>query len=176
MSSICAFSWLGSNQEKYDKYFHKSCICLLHTWIMLFSFSCLHSVHLLSHVQFFATPWTAACQSIVISQSLLKLMSIESVIPSNHLILCCPLLLLPQSFPASGSFPMSQFFTSGGQSIKASASASVLPMNIQDWFPLGLTGLISLQSKGLSRVFSSSTIQKHQFFRAQLSLRSSSHC
>ena len=76
----------------------------------------------------------------------------------------------PQSFPASGSFPMSQFFASGGESIEVSASASVLPMNIQDWFPLGLTGWISLQSKGLSRVFSNTTVQKHQFFGAQLSL------
>ena len=80
-----------------------------------------------------------------------------------------------QSFPASGSFPMSQFFTSGGQSIRVWASASVLPMNIQDWFPLGLTGLISLQSKGLSRVFSNTTAQKHQFFGAHLSLWSNSH-
>ena len=72
-----------------------------------------------------------------------------------------------QSFPASGSFQMSQFFTSGGQSIGASASVSVLPMNIQDWFPLGLTGLISLRSKGLSRVFSSTTVQKHQFLGVQ---------
>ena len=69
-----------------------------------------------------------------------------------------------QSFPASGSFPMSQLFTSGGQSIGVSASTSVLPMNIQDWFPLGWTGWISLQSKGLSRVFSNTTVQKHQFF------------
>ena len=75
-----------------------------------------------------------------------------------------------QSFPASGSFQMSQFFVSGGQSIGVSASASVLPMNIQDWFPLGWTGWISLQSKGLSRVFSNTTIQKHQFFGTQLSL------
>ena len=75
-----------------------------------------------------------------------------------------------QSFPASGSFQMSQFFTSGGQSIGLSASASVLPMNTQDWSPLGWTGLISLQSKGLSRVFSNTTVQKHQFFGAQLSL------
>ena len=75
-----------------------------------------------------------------------------------------------QSFPASGSFQMSQLFTSSGQSIRVSASASVLPINIQDWFPLGWTGWISLQSKGLSRVFSSATVQKHQFFRAQLSL------
>ena len=80
-----------------------------------------------------------------------------------------------QSFPASGSFPMSQFFESDGQSIGVSASASVFPMNIKDWFPLGLTGWISLQSKGLSRVFSNTTVQKHQFFSAQLSLWSNSH-
>jgi len=80
-----------------------------------------------------------------------------------------------QSFPASGSFPKSQFSTSGGQSIGASASASVLAMNIQGWFPLGLTGLISLQFKGLSRIFSSITIQKHQFFILQPSLWSNSH-
>ena len=76
----------------------------------------------------------------------------------------------PQSFPASGSFPMSQLFTSGGQSIRVSASTSVLPMNTQGWSPLGRTGLISLQSKGLSRVFSNTTVQKHQFFDTQLSL------
>ena len=80
-----------------------------------------------------------------------------------------------QSFPASGSFPVSQFFTSGGQSTGVWASASVLPMNIQDWFPLGLSGWISLQSKGLSRVFSNTTVQKHQFFSAQLSFWSNSH-
>ena len=86
-----------------------------------------------------------------------------------------PFSSCPQSFPASGSFPMSQFFTSGDQSIGASASASVLPMNIQDWFPLGWTGLISLQSKGLSRVFYDITVQKQQFFGTQLSLWSNSH-
>ena len=80
-----------------------------------------------------------------------------------------------QSCPASGSLPMSQFFTSGGQSIGASASASVLSMNTQDWFPLEWTGWISSQSKGLSRVFSTTTVQKHQFFSAQLSLHSNSH-
>ena len=80
-----------------------------------------------------------------------------------------------QSFPASGSFQKSQLFASGGQSIGVSASASVLPMNIQDWFPLGLTDWISLQSKGLSRVFSNTTVQKHQFFSAQLSLWLNSH-
>ena len=91
--------------------------------------------------------------------------------PSNHLILCCPFLL-----PSSRSFPMSRFFKSGGQSIGVSASASVLPVNIQDWFPLGLTGWIPLQSKGLSRVFSNTntTVEKHQFFGAQLSFWSNS--
>ena len=95
---------------------------------------------------------TQASLSLTISLSLLKLLSFESVMSFNHLILCRPLLLFPQFFPASGSFPVSQLFSSGGQSI--GASASVLPMNIQGWFPLGLTGLISLLSNGLSRVFS----------------------
>ena len=91
--------------------------------------------------------------------------------PPNHLILCSPFpLFLPPTFPASGSFPISQLFTSGDQSTGASASALVLPVNIQGWFPLGLTVLISLQSRGLSRVFSSTTIQKHEFFSYQPSL------
>ena len=107
-----------------------------------------------SHGWLFTTPWTIARQgslSFNMSWSFLKLISIELVMPSNHLFLCHPLLLYLQSFPASESFPMSLLFTSDGQSIGASASASVLPMNIQDQFPLGLTGLISLQYKGLSR-------------------------
>ena len=131
------------------------------------------SVQLLSRVRLFATPWIAACQaslSITNSWSSLKLRSIESVMPLNHLILCCPLLFCLQSFPPSGSFPMSQLFTSGGQSTGVSASASVLPVNTQDWSPLGWTGWISLQSKGLSRVFSNTTFQKHQLFGTQLSL------
>ena len=145
-----------------------------HDWSDL---TCMHpflqfnSVQSLSCVRLFATPWTAACQaflSITNSWSLLKLMSIDLVMPSNHLIFCRPLLLPPSIFSTSGSFPMSQFFTSGGQSTGVSASASVLPMNIQDWFPLGWTGLISLQSKKFSRVFSNTTVQKHQFFGAQL--------
>ena len=132
-------------------------------------------VQSLSRVRLFVTPWTAACQaspSFTIPQSLLKLMSIGSVMPSNHLVLCHP-FLLPSVFPTSGSFPMSQLFQSGGQSIRA--SVSVLPMNIQDWFPLGLIGLISLQSRGLSWVFSNTTVLKHQFFSAQPSLWSNSH-
>ena len=138
--------------------------------VIVFQFS---SVQSLSRVRLFVTPWTAVRQaslSVTNSQSFLKLMSSESVMPSNHLILCRPLLFCPQSFPASGSFQMSQSFASGGQSIGVSASPSVLPVNIQDWFPLGWTGWISLQSKGLSRVFSNTTVQKHQFFGAQLSL------
>ena len=86
-----------------------------------------------------------------------------------------PFSSCPQSLPASGSFPMSQLSTSGGQSIGVSASALFLPMNTQDWSPLGWTGWISLQSKGLSRVFSNTTVQKHQFFGAQLSSQSNSH-
>ena len=86
-----------------------------------------------------------------------------------------PFSSCPQSFPASGSFPMSWLFTSGGQNIGASASASILPKNIQGWFPLGLTGLISMPSKGLSRVFSNTTVQKHQFVSTQSSLWSNSH-
>ena len=97
---------------------------------------------------------------------------VDAIQPSHPLL---SLFSCLQSFPISGSFPMSQFFTSGGKIIGASASASVLPTNIQDWFPLGLTGLISLQSKGLSRVFSNTTVQKHQFFGAQPSLWFNSH-
>ena len=130
------------------------------------------SVQLLSHVLLFATPWTAAHQVslfITNSRSLLKLRSIEPVMPSNHLILCRPLLHPLSIFPSIRFFS-NEFFTSGGQIIGVSASASVLPMNIQDWFPLGWTGWISLQSKGFSIVFSNTTVQKHQFFGAQLSL------
>ena len=107
------------------------------------------------------------------SQSLPKLMYIESLMPSNHLISVVPFSSCLQSFPVSGSFPVSPFFTSGSQSIGVSASASVLQMSIQDWSPLRLTGLISLQSKGLSRVFSNTTVQKlilqcSAFFMVQL--------
>ena len=116
---------------------------------------------------------TSGFLSITNHWSLLKLMSIQSVMPSNHPVLCRSFSSYLQSFPASGSFQMSQFFASGGQSI--GASASVLPMNIQDWFPLGWTVLISLQSKGLSRVFllhhsSKASILRHSaFFMVQVS-------
>ena len=123
-----------------------------------------------SHVRLFVTPWTAACQASLSSPS--------PRICSNSCSLswwCHPTILssvvffssCPQSFPASGSFPVSQLFASGDQSIGASASASVLPVDVQDWLPLGLTGLISLLSKWLSRVFSSTTVWKHRFFGTQ---------
>ena len=120
------------------------------------------SVQSLSRVQLFATPWTAAHQaylSITNSWSLPKLMSIESVMPSISSSVI-PFSSCPQSLPASGSFPVSQLFAWGGQSIGVSASRSVFPMNAQDWSPLWWTGWISLQSKGLSRVFSNTTVQK----------------
>ena len=241
--------------------------CVYIILYITFNFKCMFNVHQFSSVQslsrvwLFATSWIAAGQaslSITNSRSSLRLMSIESVMPPSHLILCRPLILLPsifpsirekhhffsesvlhissvqfssvhfsrsvvsdslpphesqhtrppcpppsprvhsdscpsspwchpaisssvipfssclQSFPASGSFPVSQLFASGGQSIGASASASVLPMNIQDWFPLEWTCWISLLSQGLSRVFSNTTVQKHQFFSAHLSLWSNS--
>ena len=137
------------------------------------NFNCSVQFSSLSHVQLFAIPWTAAHQaslSITTSRSLLKLMSIELVTPSNHLILCYPLLLLPTVFPSIRVFSNESAFASADQSIEVSASTSVLPMNIQDWFPLGLAGWISLLVKGHSRVFSNTTVQKHQFFSAQLSL------
>ena len=136
------------------------------------------SVQLLSHVQLFTTLWTSACRLPCLSptlracsQSCASSRWCHPTISSSVV----PFSSCPQFFPASGSFPRSQFFALGGQSIRVSASASVLPMNIQDWFSLGLTGWISLQSKGLSRVFSNTTVQKHQFFSARLSLQSNSH-
>ena len=122
------------------------------------------SVQSLSPVPLFATPWITACQaslSITNSLSLLKPMSIESVMPSSHLILCHHLLLLPLILPSIRVFTVSQLFAWGGQSIGVSASTSVLPMNTQEWSPLGWTSWISLGSKGLSRVFPNTTVQKH---------------
>ena len=133
------------------------------------------SVQSLSRVQLFVTPWTTACQAFLsVTNSWSLLTSIELVMPSKISSSFIPFSSCLQSFPASGSFPMSQFFASGGQSTGASTS-SVLPMNIQDWFSLQLTGLIFLQSRGLSRVFSHTTVQKHQFFGVQPSLWSNSH-
>ena len=124
------------------------------------------------------TPWIAAHQaslSITNSRSLLKLMSIELVLPSSHLILCPPLLLLPPIPPSIRVFSNESTVCMRWPNIGVSASTSVLPMNTQDWSPLGWTGWISLQSKGLSRGFSNTTVQKHPFFGAQLSLQFNSH-
>ena len=137
--------WLTSHPISEYLFWHEKDVLI--SWCLwLFS-----SVQSVSCVQLFATPWTAARQaslSFANSWSLPKLMSIESVMPSNHLISVVPFSSCLQSFPASGSFPRNQFFASGGQSIGVSASTSVLPMKTQDWSPLGWTGWISLQSKG----------------------------
>ena len=135
------------------------------------------TVQLLSRVPPFVTPMDYSSPGSSVLQCLpvcSHSCPFEAVMLSNHLILCLPLCLWPQSFPASGSFPMSWLFKSGGQRIGASTSASVLAMKIQGWFPLGLTGLISLLSKWLSRVFSSTSLkasdfQHSAFFIVQLS-------
>ena len=132
----------------------------------------------LSRVRLFATPWIAACQaslSITSSWSLHKLMSIESVMPSNHLILYHPLLLLPPIPPRIRVYSNESTLCMRWPKYWVSASTSVLPMNTQDWSPLGWTGWISLESKALSRVFSNTTVQKHQFFSTQLSSQCNSH-
>ena len=137
------------------------------------AFKLISSVQSLSRVRLCATPWTTARQtslSITNSRSLLKFMSIEPVMPSNHFIPGHPFLLPPSIFPSIRVFSNESALCIRWPSTGVSASASVLPMNIQNWFPLGWTGWISLQFKGLSRVFSNTTVQKHQFFSAQLSL------
>ena len=131
------------------------------------------SVQSLSCVRLFETPWTAARQaslSITNSRSPPKPMSTESVMPSNHLILCRPLLLLPSIFPSIRVFSSESALLIRWPKYWSFSFSISLPMNTQDWSPLGWTGWLSLQSKGLSRVFSNTTVQKHQFFAAQLSL------
>ena len=146
-------------------------------YFVLIIFSIFSSVQFLSHVQFFATPWTTVRQaSLSITNSRVHSGShplsswCHPAISSSVVPFSCP-----QSVPASQSFPMSQLFAWGGQRIEISALASVLPMITQDWSPLGWAGWISLQSKGLSRVFANTTVQKHQFFGTQLSSQSTSH-
>ena len=149
---------------------------------MFISLACFHevqysSVQTLSHVRLFATPWTAAHQaslSITKSQSPPKPMSIESVMPSNHLILCHPLLLLPSIFPSIRDFSKESALCIRWPKYWRFSFNSVLSMTTQDWSPFGWTHWISLQSKGPERVFSNTTVQK-RFFRAQLSLQSNSH-
>ena len=133
----------------------------------------LSSVQSLNHVWLFATPWTAARQaslSINNPGSWLRFMSVESVMPSNHQILCHPLLLLPSTLPSIRVFSNESALPIRWPKYWSPASTSVFPMNTQDWFPLGWTGWISLQANQLSRVFSNTTVQKHQFFSAQLPL------
>ena len=135
------------------------------------------SVQLFSCVRLFVTPWTAACQaslSIASSQTLLRLMSIELVMPSNHLILCCPLLLLLSIFPSIRGFSNESVLHIRWPKYWR-FSFSISPFNEYSRLISFRTGWISLQSKGLSRVFSNTTVQKHQFFSAQLSLQSNSH-
>ena len=131
---------------------------------------------LVSLVWLFANPCTTACQaslSFTKSWSFLRLIPLIQWCYTTTSSSVTPFSSFLQSFPASGSFPMSQYVPSGGQ--RTEASVSILPMSIQGWFPLGLTGLISLLSKSLSSIFSNITVQKHQFFIAQFSLRSNSH-
>ena len=135
--------------------------------VQLFSVSNSLQPHGLQHTSLpYSSPTPRACSNSCPSSRWCHPTILSFVIPFSSCL---------QSFPASGSFPVSQFFASGGQNIGVSASALVLPMNIQDWFSLGLTGWVSLQSKGLSRVFSNTTVQEHQFFSAQLPLWSTSH-
>ena len=144
--------------------------CAMYKTIGSVQFNCFSSVQSLSRVQLFATPWTAARQ---VSLSITTPSAYSNsclVMASNHLILCHPLLLLPSIFPSIRVFSDEAVLHISDQRIWVSASASVRPVNIQDWFPLWWTGWISLQSKGLSRVFSNSTVQKHQFFGTQPSL------
>ena len=138
----------------------------------------LSSVQSLCHAWLFVTPWTAACQaslSFTNSWSLTKLLSIKLVMPSNHLILCHLLLLLPSIFPSIRVFSNESVLHIWWSKCGDSDSASILPMNIQGWSPLGWTDWISLQSKGLSRVFSNTTLQKHQFIGTQCTPWSNSH-
>ena len=152
-----------------NKVIRISRLAIDHFFLAVFYFFTFSSVQSLSPVWLFVIPWTEAHQaslSITNSCSWLKLMSIKSVMPYNHLMLCRPL----QSFPASESFPKSQFFTSGGQIIGVSASASVLPMNVPGLISFRMDWLDLLAVQGLSRVFSNTTVQKHQFFGTHLSL------
>ena len=136
------------------------------------------SIQSVSRVRLFATPFTAARQaslSITNAQSLLKLMSTKSGMPSNHLILCYPLLLLPSIFPSTKIFSNESVLCIRWPEYWSFSFSISLPMNVQDWFPLGWTGLISLKSKGLPRVFSNTTVQNHQFVSTKFSLWSNSH-
>ena len=144
---------------------------------VIFTWRCMFVVHSLHHVRLFATPWTAACQLPCPSSSPGACSNSCQLIRWCHPTISSSVIPFSclQAFPASASFPVSQHFVSGGQIIEASASLPVPPKNIKNWFPLGLTGLISLHSKGLSRIFSNTTVQKLQIFGTQPSLWSNTH-
>ena len=153
-------------------------ILFISYYYCLTSLTISQSVQSFSRVRLFVTPWTAARQaslSITNSWSLPKPMSIESVMPSNHLILCCPLLLRPSMFPSIRVFSNESTHRMRWPKYWSFSLASFLPKKSQGWSPLEWTGWISLQAKGLSRVFSNTTVQKHQFFGAQLTSQSNSH-
>ena len=178
-SETTLYFWNVFWDSTYPEPIVSSFLCFL-TSFLSFTFQRLSYLFLLlsfSHVRLFVAPWTAHQDSMssTISQSLLKLMTSKSIIPSNHLILHCPLLLLPSIFPSIRVFSNESALCIRWSKYWNFASTSVLPMNIQEWFPLGLTGWISLQSKGLSRVFSGTPVWKHQSFRAQSYLWSNSH-
>ena len=172
--------WEKLTKSNWKRWLKSTHLPIAHNFLIkynMFSSVQFSSFQLLSRVWFFATPWIAACQASlsitdkVHSNSCPSSQWCHPTISSSVV----PFSSCPQSLPASESFPMSQLFAWGGQSIRVSVLASVLPMNTQDWSPLEWTGWISLQSKGLSRVFSNTTVQKHQFFGAQLSSQSNSH-
>ena len=180
-STMSGSSWVITSlwlSGSWRSFLYSSSLYSCHLFLISSASVQFSSVQSLSHVQLFATPWIAAHQaslSITNSRSSLKLVSIELVMPSSHLILCCPLVLLPPIPPSIRVFSNESALRIRWPTIGVSASASALPMNTQDWSPWGWTGWISLQSKGLSRVFSNTTVQKHQFFGAQLSSQSNSH-
>ena len=171
---MCKF-WFSRPGGTHDATFLTSSRVLLLLLVILW----VVVVQTLSHVQLFVTPWTAVCHAFLsstISQNFLKFISTESVIPSNHLWSnqdCCSSFLLPSIFPSIRVFSSESVFYI--RCPKYWSFISVLPMNIQGWFPLVLTSLISLQSKGLSRVLSSTTVWKHRFFKAQPYLCSNSY-
>ena len=153
------YSWFTSQYSRNEHNIVKHLYCCRHCSV----------AKLEQSVQLFATPRTAAWQSFTVSQSLVKLMSVESVMPSNHLILCRAPLLLPSVFPSIMVFSSESALHIRWPKYWSFSFNINVPMNTQDWFPLGWTGWISLQSKGLSRVFSNTTVQKHQFFSTQFS-------
>ena len=177
--SACNLNKQGDNTVLMSSFANLEQVCVpCQVLNCCYMYVCISSVQSLTSVQLFATLWTTARQaslSITNSQSPLKPMSIVSVMPSSYLILCLPFLLLPSIFPSIRVFSNESVLPIGWPMYWSFSFKSVLPMNTQVWSPLEWTGWISLQGKGLSRVFSNTTVQKHQFFGTQLSLQFNSH-